>query len=179
VTIFNLEKFTKNDVSHLLSEVTGEEFMIQWGGFSLNWPLSEEQIGDMLISAESIEPPIKLFKFTETSSHTTAGHIELLRIDYTEKIAWLGRVLVFAKYRGKGAGLVLVELTLDHLFNEMNFETAKLNVYDFNLSAISCYEKAGFSKEKYFENAHSLNGRNYSHYCMALTRDDYTARKNQ
>jgi RimJ/RimL family protein N-acetyltransferase len=46
--------------------------------------------------------------------------------------------------RGKGMGEQLVHLLLEYVFTNTNKLVAELYVFDWNIGAIRCYEKAGF-----------------------------------
>ena len=46
--------------------------------------------------------------------------------------------------RGKGLGKKVVEKLLEFGFNNFDKNTAELNVFDWNTSAIKCYENVGF-----------------------------------
>ena len=64
------------------------------------------------------------------------------------KSARVGKVLVGDKnVRGKGIGKQLIKKILKIAFDELQLHRVSLGVFDFNLSAIACYEKAGFIKE--------------------------------
>ena len=152
--------------------------MIQWGGFGFKWPLSEVQLTNLIESAEAPESGIKLLKLVEKPANRTAGHIEILRIDYTSKTAWLGRVLIYKELRNKGLGDILLNLTLDLLFLEMEFKEVKLNVFDFNGSAFRCYQRAGFAAGELQKNSRKQGDRLYSHYCMSITRKEFLQKRN-
>lgn len=170
---FLLKKFTKNDLPELFFEIPSPEFQITWGGFGLDYPLTPEQFQPLLDSADLPEPRNLLFKFFDSESRRTAGHIELLRIDHLIKTLWLGRVLIFSHYRGKGLGTSLINETLKLVFREMKFEKVSLNVFDYNTPAIKCYEASGFRKEEYHKDSRTVNGINFSHYCMSITKEEY------
>jgi RimJ/RimL family protein N-acetyltransferase len=69
----------------------------------------------------------------------------------TENIASLDKIIIGdPKLRGKGIGLQIMQQLLFISFIILGTEIATLNVFDWNTSAIRCYEKAGFriNKEK-------------------------------
>ncbi len=49
-------------------------------------------------------------------------------------------------YWGKGIGLEVIELILEHAFNEMGMKKVVLETSEFHKDAIKLYEKAGFNK---------------------------------
>jgi RimJ/RimL family protein N-acetyltransferase len=46
--------------------------------------------------------------------------------------------------RGQGVGEKLIRELLRYSFEELGMNEVELNVYDWNVGAIHCYEKAGF-----------------------------------
>lgn len=58
----------------------------------------------------------------------------------------------------------------------LNLNSISLGVFDFNESAIKCYEQVGFKKTKLIENAR----KNYNSYCnlyeMVITREEWLNR---
>ncbi len=70
------------------------------------------------------------------------------KIDRKNKSARVGKVLVGDKnVRGKGIGQQMMKEILKVAFEDLNLHRVSLGVFDFNVSAIACYEKAGFTKE--------------------------------
>ena len=49
--------------------------------------------------------------------------------------------------RGRSIGKHMMKAVLHVAFEELKLHRVTLGVYDFNTSAISCYEKIGFIKE--------------------------------
>ena len=49
------------------------------------------------------------------------------------------------KQRGKGFGQQIVKLLLGFAFSTPGITKAELNVFDWHISAIKCYEKVGFT----------------------------------
>ena len=76
----------------------------------------------------------------------TIGHCEIY---LTKETAKLCRILIGEKFfRGKGFGLQIVNDLLEISFARLNKPFIELNVYNWNVGAIKCYEKAGFSINK-------------------------------
>ena len=85
------------------------------------------------------------FKIVLSHSTEAIGHCEAYQT--SNDTVKLCRILIGNKiYRGQGLGYAatrkLVKWCIDHL----NPKTIDLNVYDFNTTAIRCYEKIGFKR---------------------------------
>ncbi|MFD6843622.1 GNAT family N-acetyltransferase, partial [Bacillus cereus] len=88
------------------------------------------------------------FKVVDEETSDVIGHISLGQIDNINKSARIGKVLVGnTKMRGRSIGKHMMKAVLHIAFDELKLHRVTLGVYDFNTSAISCYEKIGFVKE--------------------------------
>ncbi|MBC2578762.1 GNAT family N-acetyltransferase [Clostridium sp. DJ247] len=72
--------------------------------------------------------------------------------------------------RGKGIGTKVLKEALRIGFEDFRFEKITLGVYDFNDSAIKCYENAGFTKEKFIENVSKSSTGHWNLYEMANSK---------
>jgi RimJ/RimL family protein N-acetyltransferase len=61
--------------------------------------------------------------------------------------AAVSRVIVSLHRRGRGIGEAMMRQVCWIAFEEMNPHRLELYVFDFNRSAIACYEKVGFQTE--------------------------------
>ena len=82
------------------------------------------------------------FKVIDEESGKVIGHISLGRIDNINKSARIGKVLVGdTEMRGRSIGKHMMKAVLHIAFEELKLHRVTLGVFDFNTSAISCYEK--------------------------------------
>lgn len=161
-----LKSFCKEDYPHLISWVDSAEMLMQFGGPQLVFPLTSDQLDDLVSDKRRIP-----FTVVDNDTGLAIGHCEVYLSGNTGKI---GRILIGDKQkRGKGYGQALVQLLLHYCFNELNLDMAELNVFEWNLSAIKCYEKAGFSviPDKTFER--KINGKIWTAINMNLARANW------
>lgn len=172
--LIKLEKFKASDVPTLISWIPDKVFLLQWGGPSYTFPLTEDQLQhdiDMMLC----EPP-KSLMFTASIADTNeiVGHIELLGIDLVNMSARIGRVLVGNKnHRNKGIGMEMVKAILAIAFETLNLHRVDLGVFDFNKSAIACYEKAGFKIEGMLRDCRKINDEYWSLINMSILEEEY------
>lgn len=141
--VIKLESFQKSDFKQLINWINSEEFLIQWSGNAFTFPLDEQQLEKYIESANSLA-----FKVVDEETSDVIGHISLGQIDNINKSARIGKVLVGnTKMRGRSIGKHMMKAVLHIAFDELKLHRVTLVVYDFNTSAISCYEKIGFVKE--------------------------------
>ncbi|MEO7311430.1 MAG: GNAT family protein [Chitinophagaceae bacterium] len=136
--MIRLEKFNKNAYATLISWVDSKELLMQFAGPSFEFPLTPEQLDRHLENNER-----QVFRVVNAESGNHIGHAEIF---LTETSAYLSRILVAKKEdRGTGLGLAIVNQLLQIIFSTTDKNKAELNVFDWNLAAIRCYEKAGFT----------------------------------
>jgi len=100
--MYQLEKFTRNDIPQLLSWIPSEKGYLIWSGSGYNWPLNIDQLEQTLLKSEKSNSNYLLFKFI--SEKLFIGYIELKRLNSSEKTARLGRLIIDPGHRGRGLG---------------------------------------------------------------------------
>ena len=144
--MLTLRPFSRTDFATLIGWIPSPEFLLQWAGPQFTFPLDVAQLDGYLREAEA-DPPSRLI-YTAVEDGASVGHIELARIDRRNRSATVSRVLVGdPSRRGRGAGLRIVREILRIGFAELDLHRIDLVVFDFNTSAIACYERAGFIRE--------------------------------
>jgi RimJ/RimL family protein N-acetyltransferase len=135
-----LQQFTDQDFENFISWVDNQNELIQFAGPIFQFPLTIEQLNDYLI-----DPNRHPFKIVLSSSNLAIGHCEAYRI--SNDSVRLCRILIGNKsYRGQGLGYKATQRLIEWCVNNLKPKTIDLNVYDFNTTAIKCYEKIGFNK---------------------------------
>lgn len=141
--LIKLEPLKRPDFKQLINWIDSEEFLIQWSGNAFTYPLNDQQLEQYIESTNTLA-----FKVIDEESKEVIGHISLGQIDNINKSARIGKVLVGdTKMRGRSIGKHMMKAVLHIAFEELKLHRVTLGVYDFNTSAISCYEKIGFVKE--------------------------------
>lgn len=135
--MIELGLFTNDDFNRLMGWIVNEEELIQFAGPIFKYPLTEVQLSHYLKDKNRI-----VYKVSVLPAKEIIGHCEIY---ISESSAKLCRILIGNRsYRGKGLGLEIINKLVNICFNELNFNYAELNVYDWNIPAVKCYEKAGF-----------------------------------
>lgn len=135
--MIRLEKFERDNYADLISWVDSEETLMQIAGPTYNFPLTDEQLDISLSDKNRIA-----FIVICNDTNLPIGHCEIYLSDNSAK---LGRIIIGDKeLRGKGLGQQIVQLLLEFIFSNLDKTVVELNVFDWNTSAIKCYEKVGF-----------------------------------
>lgn len=138
--MIQLLPFTPAHANTLISWIHQEEEMVLFAGpLVFTWPLTVPQVETYLQDASR-----RAYVAVSPDSQELIGMGEI----YHEpgKSPRLCRILIGnPAYRGKGVGQQIVDGLLVEAFADKTVEAVMLYVYDFNTSAIRCYEKCGFT----------------------------------
>ncbi|MDO5616342.1 MAG: GNAT family protein [Cruoricaptor ignavus] len=164
--MITIEKFTENDFEDLISWISNKEELMQFAGPQLTFPLTNEQLQEIL-NNKNIFP----FKVIDSATNLPIGHAEIFIKDSSFSLA---RILIGDKNsRGKGLGKIIVEKLLDFGFTNLGKHTAELNVFDWNTSAIKCYEKVGFEINLTVKLERKMNGQIWTAIHMTIDKNKW------
>ena len=164
--MIRLEKFGREHYDDLISWVDSEEALMQFAGPLFTYPLTREQLD------KSLEEPNRIaFRLVDIDSGKGIGHAEIYLLEETAKI---GRILIGdMEQRGKGLCPQIVRLLLNYAFTHLNRNTIELNVFDWNLGAIRCYEKVGFTINPEKTLLRKVKDQNWTAINMRIDRSTY------
>ena len=127
----------KSDIVKWTNE-KGKDFLEQWAGKSLDFPLTESQIDD-LKDIYSI--------FCENEF---VGIIQKIRKEHDN--IHIGRFLINPELTGRGLGKRALIEFINLIFQDEDVNSITLNVFDYNVRAKKLYEKVGFKVVNVTEN---------------------------
>jgi RimJ/RimL family protein N-acetyltransferase len=172
--MITLRYFVPSDFQTLIQWVDSPAFMLQWAGSSFQYPLTEAQLEDYIKDANKENASKRIFSVVHEDTNKVIGHISLTKIDQRNKSARIGRVLVGdERYRGQGIGEIMIKEILKIAFDELKLHRVHLGVFDFNLSAIVCYEKAGFKKEGVLRDTCKHEDTYWSQWEMSILKEEW------
>ncbi|KFF04809.1 GNAT family N-acetyltransferase [Flavobacterium reichenbachii] len=161
-----LEKFQKQFYSELIDSIKSAKELMQFGGPEFTFPLTEEQVDKTLSDKNRIA-----FRAANLSDGATIGHCEIYFKDDSAK---LGRILIMdVNQRGKGIGEQMVILLLEFILKNRKERSVELNVFDFNIGAIKCYEKVGFTINPDKKLLREVDGEIWTALNMVLHLEDW------
>jgi RimJ/RimL family protein N-acetyltransferase len=175
-----------DDIAWLLSILQHEtaDGVRQWAGSTIRYPVDREQLERHFRRLNVKIPPRRAFVACNSEANSgdsvrggdlRAGYVELFNIKQRGS-AFITRMLVHPRFRGRGVGPEMLRQVLERGFGEFNLHRIELNVYDFNTPAIRCYEKAGFQKEGLMRGI-TFTGREYwNAYRMAILEEEWRSR---
>jgi acetyltransferase, GNAT family len=119
----------KNDIVKWTNE-KGKDFLEQWAGKSLDFPLTESQIDDL-------KDIYSIFFENEF-----VGIIQKIRKEHDN--IHIGRFLINPELVGRGLGKKALIEFINLIFQDEDVNSITLNVFDYNVGAKKLYEKVGF-----------------------------------
>jgi RimJ/RimL family protein N-acetyltransferase len=175
--MIELRPFTREDFPRLINWISSPRLLLQWAGPQLfHYPLDEDQLGKYIGQANKGKPGSLIFKVVCKQKQEVIGHIELTGINNESSTASICRVFVDPGWRGKGACQEMARKIVEIGFNEYDLHRIELKVYDFNLGAISCYEKAGFVREGVLREAQREGNEYWNVVLMGILKKEWQVR---
>ncbi|MBN8192930.1 GNAT family N-acetyltransferase [Bacillus sp. NTK074B] len=170
--MIKLTYFKEEDFKQLMDWIESPSFLLQWGGPGFHYPLDKSQLEKYMENANRDGAETLIYKVMEDDQ--VIGHISLGRIDRENRSARIGKVLVGSENtRGKGIGQQMIHCILHIAFDELGLHRVTLGVFDFNTSAIRCYEKAGFIKEGLLRDARMSGDEYWSLWEMSILEKEW------
>ena len=148
-----IRRMIVSDCKHLINfnEGTDKNYLIQWsGGKAYQYPITVEQIINRLETLPNV-----IF-FTIMKEDKIAGFAELSVCDEKDKIGLISRFILGKQYQGKGIGSEALKYMIDYVLLEIKMDKVSLLVFEDNISAIKCYEKAGFLTTNRYEGERNM-----------------------
>ncbi|MVZ66618.1 GNAT family N-acetyltransferase [Sphingobacterium sp. DK4209] len=150
--MIQIEAFEVEDFDRLIGWVNSAELLTQFAGSKFTYPLDRNQLQSYIL-----EPNRHIFKVLDSSTDQVIGHAEIYEL--SDQVALICRVLIGeSALRGQGKGTELMKELLAYAYDKLAVHTIDLNVYDWNLAAISCYQKLGFEFVSDTEQLTTVNG---------------------
>lgn len=168
--MIHLQKFDSRDYENLISWISSEELLVQIAGRQMVFPVTGEQL-----DISQSDPQRNAFSIINTETGKSIGHCELYLLENSVKI---DRVIIGDnEMKGKGLCKQLIRLLLDYGFNILNQPVVELNVFDWNVAAIRCYESAGLKKNPEKTMEFEIGGNKWIAFNMCI--DKLTFEKNK
>lgn len=133
----------------MIQWIDTDELLTNWAGSLFSFPLTEESLRWYIDDTNDLQHSDALvYKAVDSKTGEIVGHISLGAISRKNRSARISRVLVGSPLaRGRGICQQMIKAILKIGFEDMKLHRIGLGVYDYNKSALQCYEKAGFRIE--------------------------------
>lgn len=173
--MIRLEYFEAKDFEQLINWINTEELLTNWAGSLFSFPLTQASMQWYLSGTNDMENSDALvYRVVEDETGEVVGHISLGGISRKNRSARISRVLIGdAKHKGKGYCKQMIQAVLKIGFEEMKLHRISLGVYDYNLSALKCYQSAGFKIEGTMRDILLYNDKWWSLIEMGILEDEW------
>jgi RimJ/RimL family protein N-acetyltransferase len=143
-----LRFITESDFEHLKRWSISPEYLKQWAGPSLTFPLDDNQLTKYIDGANHPANSERLiFCAVHEATQQVVGHISFSILDRSNRSARIGKVVVDPDYQGRGFGSRMMNEMLRIGFEGLGMHRLSLGAYDFNTAALKTYEALGFKRE--------------------------------
>lgn len=165
--MISLAKFTIDDFEPLSSWINSGKELIQFSGNIFTFPIDKDQISRYLEDCNRVA-------FKVIDNDKVVGHAEIYH--ETQKRAKLCRILIGdPNLRGKGLGQQVISKLLNIAFEDMGYSVVHLNVYDWNMGAIKCYENCGFKINPTTTSDMTVGGEVWTALNMSINKEQWQA----
>jgi RimJ/RimL family protein N-acetyltransferase len=173
-----LVPFSRQQFDLLIEWTPNAEFLLQWAGSQLEYPLTRAQLQLLLETGARKPPSCYLFGVCDPRDGSIVGHGEIGQVDRRNHSAHLMRILLGPpQLRGRGLGGEIVRELARFAFEKLAVHRLSLAVFERNAVAIRCYERVGFRLEGTLRDAR-CHGSEYWNLClMAMLRPEWERRE--
>lgn len=168
--MIRIQKFDKDDYDNLISWIDSEEMLIRIAGRQMVFPVTKDQL-----DISQSDPRRNAFSIINIETGKSIGHCELY---FMENSAKIDRVIIGDRSMlGKGLCSLLMKLLLDYGFDVLGQPVVELNVFDWNITAIRCYEKAGLVKNPDKTMEFETNSEKWIAFNMSIDKQTYLEKR--
>ena len=131
---------------------------------------------EKFLSETSSEKDDYMFGVELKDTKQFIGTIAVYLVDWNNGTCHIG-ISIGPSHQGKSYGTDAMKVLLDFIFNYMNVNKVKLQVFGYNKRAIGSYEKCGFLVEGTLKEELFRFGEYHDIYVMGLLRKDWKSSK--
>src|SRR5688500_5802554 len=165
--MIRLEPFKESDFNTFIRWIDSKELLVQIARLVFTYRLTYDQLQKYLDDKKS-----HAFNISDTMSNKVIGHSEIIVVD--DVMCKLDKVIIGdPSVRGKGIGLQIMQELLKHSFEKLNAQIVELNVYDWNIAGLKCYEKVGFTLNPDKKQLTQLDGVTWTALNMIIHREKW------
>lgn len=167
-----LREYRKDDLPYLRKWVNNPEITKYLSHIFL-YPHSMTETESYLNSLIDGSCGIKGFVIAAKEDEEYIGQIDLVKIDWINRIASLGMVIGNTENLGRGYGSEAIKLIQEFAFNKLNLHKLELEVREYNYRAIACYKKCGFVEEGRIRQNHFIDGKYTDTLLMGILKSEW------
>lgn len=173
--LVRLREYQKEDINQILAYINDPEVKrLLHPGTPYLYTLQDEE---KWLENNSATKELYSFAIETLSDRKYLGGCGLNNIDWKNSVATVGIFIGDKDYWSKGYGTDAMNILVKFIFEQMNINKVKLNVFSFNERAVKSYEKVGFKKEGILRQEVFRDGKYYDDIVMGILKEEYLANR--
>jgi RimJ/RimL family protein N-acetyltransferase len=168
-----LREYKKEDLKYMREWVNDPEIVDNLSDLFLHAHSLNETESFLTMVLEGKEQNQKHFVIADKETEEYIGQIDLIKIDWKNRVAEMGIVIGRKDLLGKGFGSEAIRLLQSFVFQQLNLNRLQLFLHDYNIRAQRCYIKCGFIEEGRTRQSFFINGKYTDEIYMAILREEY------
>ncbi|MCR5807862.1 MAG: GNAT family N-acetyltransferase [Oscillospiraceae bacterium] len=157
----------RHDFEKIQNWITDERTHAMWCANHIKFPLEKEDFEQTLDRMYGLYGDLPFIAVTDEGK--AVGFI-CCSVNYETNEAMLAFVLVSPEERGKGTAVEMLRLASRYCFEILGADAVQLNVFDANIRARKCYEKAGFTERRLEKDAFAYKDELWGRCNMVLSK---------
>lgn len=142
------------------------------------FPFKLEEEEKWYESISSAKPDNYSFAIETLDEPRYIGGCGINKVDWKNRVAMVGIFIGLELFRGQGYGSDAMRVLQKFIFEQMNMNKVKLEVFSFNLRAIKSYENCGFVKEGALRQELYRDGKYHDIVTMGILREEWDRAQN-
>ncbi len=171
-----LREYRQEDLIHMRKWVNDYEITKYLSNLFL-YPHSKNDTEKFLNAMIDGNVNMKGFVIAHKDTEEYIGQLDLIKIDWPNRVGTIGIVIGTKENLGKGYGTEAIKLLQDFVFNKLNLNKLELDVRSFNERAIACYKKCGFIEEGRIRENFYVDGKYTDTIHMGLLKKEWKSTK--
>lgn len=171
-----LREYKKDDLEHMRKWVNDADVVSTLSDIFL-FPHPHNMTESFLDSMLEGKSDEKGFVIADKETEAYIGQIDLIKIDWKNRVGTLGIVIGAKENRGKGIGEEAIRLLQDFAFGRLNLNKLELTLRDYNIQGYKCYLKCGFVEEGRTRQNFYINGSYTDTIHMGVLKSEYEKQK--
>ncbi|MFN4219838.1 MAG: GNAT family N-acetyltransferase [bacterium] len=115
----------------------------------------------------------KVFIINHNETKVSLGMVELSKIDWKNRNAYIGVLIGNRNQRGKGFATESLKILINLAFQYWNLHKLYALIVDNNLPSIKLFEKMNFTKEAVLIQSYFVDNEYHDQFLYSLLRNDY------
>lgn len=167
-----LREYRKEDLPYMRKWVNNPEITKYLSNIFL-YPHTMSATENYLNSMIDGSSGMKGFVIAHKENEEYIGQIDLVKIDWVNRVGTLGIVIGNTEKLSKGYGTEAIKLIQEFAFNRLNLHKLDLEVREYNYRAISCYKKCGFVEEGRIRQNFFIDGKYTDTLIMGILKSEW------